>query len=241
MQEKQGTAIIHVLGTTPAPQRFPFALVDAQVEIRKIGDEAADADEPSAGKGGAKRPPRHREECVATGITGSDGRYSTLLPEGTYQAYATFAGASGSSAPFHICGDDTIDATVELPLSRFTIAIAQTHCRGEYAAGDLCNLQYKKPTYVRITWPSGPVKTVALFASGATVNSLRPLAAASRAAEHRKPTIPCFRQHRRRSCSEAHPPSPLRHPPIWRTIQPASWCPLRHPASRRWRAAFPFP
>jgi len=183
MQEKQGTAIIHVLGTTPAPQRFPFALVDAQVEIRKIGDEAADADEPSAGKGGAKRPPRHREECVATGITGSDGRYSTLLPEGTYQAYATFAGASGSSAPFHICGDDTIDATVELPLSRFTIAIAQTHCRGEYAAGDLCNLQYKKPTYVRITWPSGPVKTVALFASGATVNSLRPLGEASSGAQ----------------------------------------------------------
>src|SRR5262245_3269827 len=105
MSEKQGTAIIYVLGTADS---FPFALVCADVEILKV----ADADRPSPGRGA--RRPAARGECVATGTTDSEGRFSTALPEGTYRAEAKFAGASDSSDPFHICGDDRIEATVQM-------------------------------------------------------------------------------------------------------------------------------
>jgi hypothetical protein len=72
MSEKKGTAIIYVLGTADS---FPFALVGADVEILKV----ADADGPSASRGARKSAPRG--ECVATGTTDSDGRYSTLAPD----------------------------------------------------------------------------------------------------------------------------------------------------------------
>src|SRR6266481_62199 len=112
MSEKQGTAIIYVLGTTP--DSFPFALVEADVEIFKIADEAADAAGPSPSKGPRKAP---QGECIRKGTTDSDGRYSTSLPAGTYQAHATFAGGKGSSTPpFRTCGDDTIEATVQMSL-----------------------------------------------------------------------------------------------------------------------------
>src|SRR5262245_48571705 len=111
MNEKQGTAIIYVLGIADS---FPFALVGADVEILKV----ADADGPSAGRGA--RGPVPRGECVATGETDSDGRYSTPLPVGTYRAEARFAKEfakeKASSDPFHICGDDRIDVTVQVPL-----------------------------------------------------------------------------------------------------------------------------
>jgi hypothetical protein len=168
MNEKQGTAIIYVLGTADS---FPFALVGAEVEVFKI----ADAEGPSAS--GRAKP---QGECFRTGTTESDGRYSTLLPEGTYQAYATFASARASSAPFHICGDDTTPATVQIPLRGFKVTVSETHCRDDYAADKWCNLQYGKPMYFGFTWPSNsPVKTVALFASDAVVKPVPPPAGAS--------------------------------------------------------------
>jgi hypothetical protein len=176
MNEKQGTAIFYVLGTADS---FPFALVGADVEILKIADGAADTAGPSAGRGARK--PAAREECVATGTTDSDGRYSAPLPEGTYRAEATFARARASSDPFHICGDDRIEVIVQMALTGFKVAISETHCRDDYAAaGDLCNLHYGKPTWIRVTWRSdSPVKTVAVFASGATVSPAPPPAGAS--------------------------------------------------------------
>ncbi|MBR0916247.1 carboxypeptidase-like regulatory domain-containing protein [Bradyrhizobium japonicum] len=171
MSEKQGNVIIYVLGTVDS---FPFALVEADVEIFKIADGAADATGPSPSRV-SKKPPQG--ECISKGTTDSDGRYSTPLPAGTYQARATFAGGKEvSSTPFHICGDDTIEATVQVPqLAGFKVAVSETHCRADYAEGSLCNLHFGKPTWFRVTWPSGsPVTTVAVFASGATVSPAPP-------------------------------------------------------------------
>src|SRR6185295_3859648 len=144
------------------------------VEIFKIADGAADATGPSPSRV-SKKPPQG--ECISKGTTDSDGRYSTPLPAGTYQARATFAGGKEvSSTPFHICGDDTIEATVQVPqLAGFKVAVSETHCRADYAEGSLCNLHFGKPTWYRVTWPSGsPVTTVAVFASGATVSPAPP-------------------------------------------------------------------
>ncbi|MCS3897322.1 hypothetical protein M2171_006455 [Bradyrhizobium japonicum USDA 38] len=176
MSEKQGNVIIYVLGTVDS---FPFALVEADVEIFKIADGAADATGPSPSRV-SKKPPQG--ECISKGTTDSDGRYSTPLPAGTYQARATFAGGKEvSSTPFHICGDDTIEATVQVPqLAGFKVAVSETHCRADYAEGSLCNLHFGKPTWFRVTWPSGsPVTTVAVFASGATVSPAPPPPGAS--------------------------------------------------------------
>lgn len=176
MSEKQGNVIIYVLGTVDS---FPFALVEADVEIFKIADGAADATGPSPSRV-SKKPPQG--ECTSKGTTDSDGRYSTPLPAGTYQARATFAGGKEvSSTPFHICGDDTIEATVQVPqLAGFKVAVSETHCRADYAEGSLCNLHFGKPTWFRVTWPSGsPVTTVAVFASGATVSPAPPPPGAS--------------------------------------------------------------
>ncbi|MET4030398.1 hypothetical protein ABIB94_001103 [Bradyrhizobium sp. JR7.2] len=171
MSEKQGSVIVYVLGTVDS---FPFALVEADVEIFKIADGAADATGPSPSRVSKKTP---QGECISKGTTDSDGRYSTPLPAGTYQARATFAGGKEvSSTPFHICGDDTIEATVQVPqLAGFKVAVSETHCRADYAEGSLCNLHFGKPTWFRVTWPSGsPVTTVAVFASGATVSPAPP-------------------------------------------------------------------
>ncbi|WP_144030849.1 carboxypeptidase-like regulatory domain-containing protein [Bradyrhizobium japonicum] len=176
MSEKQGNVIIYVLGTVDS---FPFALVEADVEIFKIADGAADATGPSPSRV-SKKPPQG--ECISKGTTDSDGRYSTPLPAGTYQARATFAGGKEvSSTPFHICGDDTIEATVQVPqLAGFKVAVSEMHCRADYAEGSLCNLHFGKPTWFRVTWPSGsPVTTVAVFASGATVSPAPPPPGAS--------------------------------------------------------------
>src|SRR5215510_8301845 len=168
MREKEGTAIVHVLGTTT--QGFPITLVGAHVEIHKA---AGEADEPSTSK--AKRPSAHREDCVATGTTGSDGTCRFALSEGEYRARARFAGEQAwSAARFHICGDDTIDATVRIGLEWFTVTTSTAHCRNDYNETDLCHLHYKRPTYIRLAWTSDEVERVALVASGATVKRLGP-------------------------------------------------------------------
>jgi hypothetical protein len=172
MREKEGTAIIHVLGTTP--QDLPVTLAGAHVEIHKVDDSAADADETPARKSAAKRPALRREDCVATGTTGGDGSCTFTLGEGTYRARATFAGAHGLSDRFHICEDDTTDATAEVPLEGFTVFTSQAHCREDYTESDLCHLRYRRPTYIRFAWTSDAVKRIALVARGATVKRLGP-------------------------------------------------------------------
>ena len=179
MREKEGTAIIHVLGTADTPEGFPVSLVGAHVEIHKVADTVADADEPSGSKGRAKKPAPPRDDCVATGTTGSDGSRQFRLGEGDYRARATFGSEHGWSDRFHVCEGDTADVTAEVPLPGFTVTTSQTHCREDYTEHDLCHLRSKRPIYVLFTWGPDVVDQVAFAASGATVKSLRPPAGAS--------------------------------------------------------------
>ena len=57
MREKEGTAIIHVIGTTP--QGLPVTLAGAYVEIHKVADSDADADEAGDRDGVAIANDRH--------------------------------------------------------------------------------------------------------------------------------------------------------------------------------------
>jgi len=171
MNEKEGTAIVYVLGTT---EGFPVTLAGAHVEILKVADRAADADEPSTGKGAGRKPAPHREECVATRTTGSDGSCKFTLGEGEYWARASFAEAKGRSDRFHICDGTAIDVTAEVPLEGFTVFTSETHCREDYTKGDLCHLRYRRPTYIKFVYPSDVVKRFELVANGALVKRLRP-------------------------------------------------------------------
>ena len=177
MSEKQGTVIIYVLGTA---QSFPFALVEADVEIFKIADGAADAAGASPARAPEKRP---RENAFAKGR--QIVKAVTALPcqqEPTRRSQRSRrTGKEAVEFTFLVCGDDTIEATVQVQLTGFKVAVSETHCRADYVrAGNLCNLQYGKPTWIRVTWPSAsPVTTVAVFASGATVSPAPPPAGAS--------------------------------------------------------------
>src|SRR5262245_3132431 len=162
MREKEGTAIVHVLGTTTLG--FPITLVGAHVEIHKA---AAESDEPSTSKG---KKPSHREDCIATGTTGNDGTCRFALGEGEYRVRARFAGENAwSTASFHVCGGDTTDVTVPIGLEWFKVTTSTAHCRNDYNETDLCHLHYRRPTFVRFAWTSDEVQRVALVAAGATV------------------------------------------------------------------------
>jgi hypothetical protein len=164
MREKKGALIVHALGTTN--QGLPVTLVGAQVKIY----DTSEAAEPAEGQSG-RRP---SSKCVATGLTGPNGRYVFPLPEGEYEASATFGGEGETRFPnkIHVCEGASVEVTINIPTD-IKVYTSQTHCEDDYAESDLCHLFYKRPTYVKIIWPAGLLKRFALVASGATIRSLR--------------------------------------------------------------------
>jgi hypothetical protein len=155
-QNNTGTVHIHVFGLA-AGGRLRLSLAKAEVKIYKVSPPASDP--------------------VDSDETGPDGSFVFDLPEAQYCATATFKGVtSDRSDPFHVCEGETRDVTVQLELDDYFVVWSSLK---DIDLGSSLfehfDLNYKKPFYLRIGWPSDweGIK-VAVAARGATVRRLPP-------------------------------------------------------------------